>query len=314
MTSTDIGGVQTLRAGVIGAGAFGRYHAGKYANAPCVVFQGVFDPDAERAEALADTHGVAAFPSLNALIAAVDVLTVASPATTHGAAALAALDAGRHVLVEKPLAITLAEADAIAARAAERGLIVQVGHQERFVAQAMGVFDLAEPPQKIIARRCNPFSPRGSDVSVGLDLMVHDIDMARALAGGAEVLRVDGEARRERTDHTDVLTAQITFANGVEAHLTASRLNDVPDRVMRLEYSAGFVEVNFVAKTFENTTPFALNADFADAPEARDSLGANVSAFLAAVRGEPSLRITPDDGRAAVAVALQADRVWEPAE
>jgi predicted dehydrogenase len=296
-----------VRAGVIGAGVFGGHHAGKYASDPRVAFVGVFDSDPERGQALAARHGARSFAALEALLAEVDVVTVASPALSHGPIALAALAAGRHVLVEKPIATALADADAMVEKAAARGLVLQVGHQERFVFQAMGLLDVEERPVRIEARRMGPFSERGADVSVTLDLMTHDLDLARRLADRADVSALEASGARERTDHLDRAEADLTFANGVEARLVASRLHDARERVMRVEYASGLVEIDFVAKTFTNTTPHRLDPRFAETPSARDSLGANVTAFIAAVLGEQAPAVSGADGREALALALRID-------
>jgi predicted dehydrogenase len=298
-----------VRAGVVGAGVFGGFHAGKYAADPRADLVGVFDPDRARAAALAAKHGVQAFADLDSLLAAVDAVTVASPAQAHGPSALAALRAGRHVLVEKPVAITLADADAMLAEARARGLVLRVGHQERFVFGAIGLLDVAERPLRIEARRMGPFSERGADVSVTLDLMTHDIDLARQLAGGADVTALSAEGVRERTNAPDRVEAELQFSNGVMAKLIASRLHTGRERVMRVEYPSGVVEIDFIAKTFANTTPYAFDPSFAESPQAKDSLGANVAAFIAAVLGERTTGpvVTGEDGREALALALRID-------
>jgi predicted dehydrogenase len=296
-----------VRAGVIGAGVFGGHHAAKYAADPRVAFLGVYDPDRARAEALSREHDGQVFASAEALLAEVDVVTVASPAPTHGSIARAALAAGRHVLVEKPIAVTLADADALVALAGEKRLVLQVGHQERFVFEAMGLLAVPEIPTLIEARRMGPFSPRGSDVSVTLDLMTHDLDLSRRLADRAEATTIEARGVRERTDFLDRVEARVVFESGVEARLAASRLHDKRERVMRVVYPSGVVEVDFVAKTFTNTTAHRLDPRFAETPSARDSLGANVTAFLDAVEGRASPAVTGADGREALALALAID-------
>lgn len=300
-------GAQTIRAGVVGAGVFGGFHAGKYAADPSVAFQGVFDPDPARAQALAEKHGVRAFTSLADLFDTSDAVTVASPAHTHGPVALAALLAGLHVLVEKPIAVGLYDADAMVTIAEANGLVLQVGHQERFVFEAMGLLAIPERPLRIEARRMGPFSERGADVSVTLDLMTHDLDLVRLLAGRAEVTSLAAKGERARTENIDRIEARLAFANGVDAILLASRLHSGRERVMRVDYADGSVEIDFVAKTFSNTTRYPLDPAFADAPKAKDSLGAGVQAFLAAVRGEGGAAVSGADGRESLALALAID-------
>jgi predicted dehydrogenase len=273
---------RVLRTGVVGAGVFGGFHASKYAAHARTQLVGVYDPDAKRAAALADKHGAKAYTNLAKLIADCEALTVASPAVHHFEAAAAALANGRHVLVEKPIASSVEEARELISLAATHGCVLQVGHQERFVFNAMGLFNVPEKPRRVTASRMGPPSERCLDVSVTLDLMVHDLDLVIALAGCA-VKSVTGEVDKGRFGSPDVAQAKLVFDNGCVAELTASRVHHERDRKMRVEYDSGVLEIDFVAKTFENSTPYDLNPDFADDPSARDSLGANVNAFVAAV-------------------------------
>ncbi|WP_022697978.1 Gfo/Idh/MocA family protein [Euryhalocaulis caribicus] len=269
-----------LQCGVIGAGVFGTFHTRKYQGRDRAALVGVYDADIDRARtAVSEADGARAFDDLSALLEVCDAVTIASPATLHGEQALAALKAGCHVLVEKPLAISAEAADRCVREAEARQLVLQVGHQERFVFDAMGVFDVQEIPERIYARRFGPFSDRGADVSVTMDLMIHDLDLALRLAD-CPAVSIAGETRSERTDNADYSHAEIVFENGMVAELEASRLAEDRDRVMRIEYPSGVLNVDFVAKTFDNGTPFDLNADFASDPKAADSLGANVSAFI----------------------------------
>ncbi|WP_339746832.1 Gfo/Idh/MocA family oxidoreductase [uncultured Maricaulis sp.] len=271
-----------LRAGVVGAGVFGGFHAGKYAADDRAQLVGIYDPDAQRARELAAKHGAKSFDTLAALIAACDAVTVASPAVNHFEAAAASLASGRHVLVEKPVASSVEEARELITLAAAHGCVLQVGHQERFVFNAMGLFQVPAAPKRIVARRMGPASDRNLDVSVTLDLMIHDLDLAIALAGAA-VTKVEGKVDQGRFGHPDIAHAILTFENGCVAELSSSRVHHERDRKMRVEYAEGVVDVDFIAKTFENSTPFKLNPGFADTEMARDSLGANVKAFIASV-------------------------------
>lgn len=301
---------QTLRAGVVGAGVFGGYHASKYANDPTIAFLGVFDPVADHAQALCDKHGGAPFDSLQALIGAVDVVTVASPAVYHYDAARRALSAGKSVLVEKPVAATLEEANELVALSGRSGgPVLRVGHQERFVFGAMGLFGDLPAIRSLAARRMGPPSARNLDVSVTLDLMVHDIDLALALAG-ARPERIEAAMHAERAGLADHVEAVLHFPDGVEVRLEASRVASARDRVMRLGYQTGEeVVVDFIAKTFDNPSGLPLDSDFADSPSAQDSLGANVAAFLAAARGEAGSAPAADgrDGLLALETALRID-------
>lgn len=298
-----------LRAGIVGAGVFGGYHASKYVAAPGVEFVGVYDPVSDRAQAVCAAHGGQAYDSLGALIEACDVITVASPAVFHHDAVRRALLAGRAVLVEKPLAATVEEARELADLAAASNLVLRVGHQERFVFHAMGLFGDLPPARTLSARRMGVPSARNLDVSVTLDLMIHDIDLVLALAGGAPD-RVEAEMIDGRAGLADHVRCTLGFASGLTAQLESSRVAEARDRVMEIGYADDrSVKVDFIAKTFEASPGLALNPDFADDDAARDSLGANVAAFLDAVRGAGAGKpaANGEDGRLALETALRID-------
>ena len=293
-----------LRIGVVGAGVFGTYHVAKAAGHGRATLSGVFDIDAARASRLARAHGARGFASLDALLAESDAVVVASSATAHAPAALAAIEAGLPVLVEKPLAHTLEAAERIVERAATRGTVLQVGHQERFVASAIGLDHIDEPPLSIRCWRETPWSGRGADVSVALDLMIHDIDLVLWLVG-AEPERVDGEAQVLRSAHPDRVEATLGFS-ATTAWLSASRVADAPRRDMELTYPSGSITVDFLAKTLTNTSEHPVVANWGDDPRARDSLGAATDAFVSAVLDGTPVPITGGMGLRALRYALRA--------
>lgn len=297
-----------LRAGVIGAGVFGGYHSGKYADHADTDLVAIFDLDAERARALADKHGAEALTDLSAFLDRVDVVTIASPGFTHGEMARKVLEAGKPVLVEKPLALTAKEAADLAHLAEDKGLVLACGHQERLVFNAMGLTALDATPRKIKATRQGAFNVRGTDVSVTFDLMVHDLDLALTLIGQTEPESLTVKARKERSDFFDDVTMYATFENGAELELHATRIAEGRHRTMRVEYETGVIDIDFIARSFENTTGFDLNADYLETPEGKDPLGANVSAFLDAVLERvPAPAVTGQAGAAAVAMAELID-------
>lgn len=274
-----------LKAGVAGAGVFGGYHARKYASQPGVTLAAIFDPDPVRAKALADELGAVPCTELAAFLDLVDVVTVASPADTHAATALAALIAGKSVYVEKPLASNLDEAERLTDLAAKNGLVLACGHQERIIFGAMGLLAIPETPLYLEAVRRGIWNVRNTDVSCVLDLMVHDLDLALTLAGG-EPIAVEAEGRIQQGPYLDEVEAEVTFDSGMSAKFMTSRIADARERTMRIVYPSGEVEIDFLTRAFRNSTPFALRADFTETPEGADPLGANVAGFLAAVRGE----------------------------
>ncbi|HTI67366.1 MAG TPA: Gfo/Idh/MocA family oxidoreductase [Caulobacteraceae bacterium] len=291
-------GAGLLQAGVAGAGVFGGYHARKYAALEGVRLAAVYDHHLVHAEALAGPLGAQAFDDLDAFLAAVDVVTVATPGDSHAAIGLAALAADRHAYVEKPLAATGADALAMVAAAQARGLVLASGHQERVVFEAMGLMAVSERPLRIEAVRLGTPSERNRDVSCAPDLMIHDLDLALALAGAgtARVTAAEGGF--------DVVTAEVDFGGGLTGRFEASRQAPARRRTMRLVYPSGVVEIDFLAPAFANGTAHRLDAGFADTPQGRDPLGASVGRFLAAVEGRGRPAVTGEEGARALELAL----------
>ncbi|MEM8987145.1 MAG: Gfo/Idh/MocA family oxidoreductase [Pseudomonadota bacterium] len=299
-----------LKAGVIGTGVFGGFHASKYADSENATLLGVHDQHEDRMSALVEKWGGRAFPTAAALIDAVDVVTIAAPAVSHYALAKAALEAGRHVFVEKPIALDLDEADDLIALADARGLVLQVGHQERFIFDAFGVLGGDKRPVEVECRRNGPFSGRCMDVSVVMDLMIHDLDLLRQVID-SELESVAATARFEHGDVADEVDAALIFQGGVKARLVASRIAETRVRDMRLVYDDGVVEIDFVGRRITNTTPRQLERSFdagPDAPAFADPLGYGVEMFLKAVRDGAPPPITGADGRAALALALRIEQ------
>lgn len=278
--------MRVLKAGVVGAGVFGGYHAGKYASLPGVDFIGVLDMDGARAGALAGKHGVRAFTDADAFFDQLDVVTIAAPALAHAALAEAALNRGLHIYVEKPLALTVAEGRKLVKLADEKGVVLAAGHQERAIFAAMGLLDVPDAPVRIEAVRRSAYYPgRGTDVSCVLDMMIHDLDLALAL-NASPPAELKAAGRIEHGPHLDEVFTEVGFVDGMTVTVDGSRLDDERKRAMRIVYPAGEVAIDFMAKTFSNTTPYALNPDYAETAQGKDPLGASVQAFLDAVRGE----------------------------
>ncbi|MGC1301415.1 MAG: Gfo/Idh/MocA family oxidoreductase [Caulobacteraceae bacterium] len=293
--------MEQLRAGVVGAGVFGGFHARKYAELEGVEFMGVYDPHPDRAQALASTWNGRAFATLDALLEAVHVVTVASPAETHAASAFRALERGRHVYVEKPLGVEERSAQILVEKAQDTGLTLACGHQERVVFAAMGLLDTPYAPLRIESVRRGLPSPRSRDVSCVLDLMIHDLDLALQL-GEYGVLDVHAEGA------FDEVRAEVTFRSGLKAAFSASRVAERRERTMRLVYPSGEVEIDFLAPSFRNTTACVLNPDFAQCPAGRDPLGTSVSAFLETVRGKrPRAVVNGVEGLEALRLALTVE-------
>lgn len=292
-----------ILAGVAGAGVFGGHHAAKYAAIPGVSVSAIFDIDIERASALAERHGAEPFADFERFCKAVDVATVASPAAAHFDIARRLLEAGRHVLVEKPIALRTDHAALLVALAEERSLTLQVGHQERFVMEALGLMSPAHAPKAVHCVRANPPTGRGDDVSVVYDLMIHDLDLLRALGMGA-LGAVDVSGDR------DNICADLVCENG-RARLEARRTAPDRDRRMRMVFDDGVVEIDFIRRTVSNTTGRTLSASFDDNAAASaalsDPLGYGVGKFIEAVRAGARPAISGAAGRAALEWAVEIE-------
>ena len=202
-----------LRIGVVGTGSLGYHHARILRDIPGVVFRGFFEANAERAGTVQRELGVRAYPTLDALLDDVDAVSVVVPTSKHHEVAMAALAKGKHLLIEKPITVTLAEADELLALADRKGLVVQIGHIERFNRAIRAALPHVDQPLFIDSDRLAPFNPRGSDVAVVLDLMIHDIDLVLTLTG-APVKDVSAAGLGVLTPSIDIADARITFATG----------------------------------------------------------------------------------------------------
>jgi len=300
-----------VRVGLAGAGYFGRFHALKAAAAERVQLVGVHDRNPERAAAIGAEAGAPAM-AFEPLLEGIDALIVAAPAQAHHALAAAALRAGKHVLVEKPIASTLAEADELAGLARERGLVLQVGHLERFSAAYQALAGHIGRPLYIEATRIAPFKPRGTDVSVILDLMIHDLDLVLALVG-SPVESVDAVGAPVASEHADIANARLRFANGAVAAITASRISARTERRMRIFARDLYVVVDFTARQLTTIRrggggmPVPGVADFAMETTSwtdHDSLAAEHAAFVSAVLDGAPVVVDAAAGRLALEAAL----------
>jgi predicted dehydrogenase len=294
-----------LKAAVVGAGAFGRHHASKYRGLDGVVLSAIADANPDVRKGSLANHGVAAVADWHDLLGRVDLVSICTPAVTHSTIVRAFLNSGAHVLVEKPIATSLEEADALIALAAQTGRVLTVGHQERFVFARTGLLDFAEAPKEVSCWRMGPWTGRGADVSAVLDLMIHDLDLIHRLIPGA-VGAVDARAHIEMGGLADEVTATLAFENGAVAHLETSRVCEQRRRGMRAVYSDGVVEIDFLTRKMRNTTGRPLQA-----LEMGDPLGESVAAFVQSVRtGAPAL-VRPEEARRALETALLIDEASE---
>jgi len=305
---------------VVGAGALGYHHVRLLRDLPNATFAGFYERDAQRRARVAEELNVRGFDSLDALLDATDALTIVVPTPAHFAVARAALEQGKHLLIEKPITTTLDEADELLALAARAGVVVQTGHVERFNRAIRAALAHVDEPRFIESDRLAPFSPRGSDVAVVLDLMIHDIDLVRTLVGSpASEVRAVGVP--VLTPMVDIANARLAFASGAVANITASRVSRERVRKIRIFQRSGYLSLDLAAGTGEffrmrgdvdvvalARAPLDLAALVErvplDAPEG-EPLRLEFESFLGAVRGEQPVAVSAQDGRDALDVALR---------
>ncbi|HET9425005.1 MAG TPA: Gfo/Idh/MocA family oxidoreductase [Gemmatimonadaceae bacterium] len=313
----------TVRIGVIGVGALGHHHARILRGVEGATMVGFHESNAERAAKVAGDLGLRAFGSEEELLAAVDAVTIVVPTPAHFGVASKALEAGKHVLVEKPIATTLDEADRMLAIAERKGVLVQTGHVERFNRAIRGALQFVDQPRFIESDRLAPFNPRGSDVAVVLDLMIHDIDLVQTLVG-APVTDVAATGVPVLTPFVDIANARLTFASGAVANITASRVSRERMRKIRLFQPTGYLSLDLGSGTGEfyhlkrglDLAAFVRDAQGAqaleqfvertpiDAPEG-DALTLELQSFVDAIRGKAPVPVSGQAGREALAVALK---------
>lgn len=306
-----------LPVGVVGVGALGRHHARHLAGLPEARLVGVYDIDAGRAAAVAEELGTRAFADLDALLAQSRAVSVAVPTPAHAEVGLRALSRGVPVLMEKPLAATLDQADALIRSARSRGLQLQVGHIERYNRALRAAEPYLAGPRYIESQRLAPFQPRGTDVAVVLDLMIHDLDLVLNLTGGSEAIEVRASGLSVLSPHLDMANARVEFANGAVALATASRVSRERVRRLRLFQPNGYLSLDLASGggEFMRLRPGwqpGTGSQLSDiverveleAPEA-DALQLELQSFVHAVQGERPVVVSGEHGRAALALALR---------
>jgi predicted dehydrogenase len=315
-----------VRIGVIGAGSLGFHHVRILRSVDGVTLAGFHEHRPARAQEVAKELDVRAYPSVAALLDDVDAVTIAVPTPAHHAVASEALRRGKHVLIEKPLATTLEEADELLALARASGAIIQTGHVERFNRAIRAAMPYVEAPRFIQSDRLAPFNPRGSDVAVVLDLMIHDLDLVGTLVG-SHVDDVAAVGIPVLTPFVDIANARLTFSSGAVANITASRVSRDRMRKIRIFQKSGYLSLDLAAGNGEfyrmrgdldlaalAKAPLELDAFVErvplEAPEG-EPLRLEFESFAAALRGEAPVIVSGEDGREALAVALRIVREIE---
>lgn len=304
-----------LRIGVVGAGHFGRYHAQKYARSERCELVGVADLDPAAAGKLIDETGGRGYADHREMIGAVDAVSVAVPTGSHARVAGDFLDAGVHVLLEKPIADDIADADDLIRRAAATGALLQIGHLERFSTAFEAIRQRVSRPIFIECQRVAAFQPRGTDVNVVLDLMIHDIDLILALIR-SPVLSVDAVGAPVVSATEDIVNTRIKFENGAAANITASRVSLTTKREIRIFEPDRYLKVDLGTGALSSRRkgegevlpglPKIEQEDFQI--EKGDSLERQIASFLEAVRRGGPVEVSGEDGREAVRVAKMIEQ------
>lgn len=303
--------MKKLRTAVIGVGYLGLFHAEKYAALPNSELVGVVDVNLQRAEEVAAKVGSKGFSDYKELIGKVDAVSIVVPTQYHHQVARDFLSNGVHVLLEKPITTTIEEAEDLIRVAAEKKVVFQVGHLERFNPVVMALDGLLTQPKFIESVRIAPFKPRGTDVNVVLDLMIHDIDILQHVVGST-VEQINSIGAPVFTDEEDIANARILFANGCVANVTASRISLKSERKMRIFQPDAYITVDFQNKkmaVFRKGTgemsPGIPNVVFDEKSfEQGDALKSEIASFLECIeQGKPPV-VTGEDGKRALEIAL----------
>jgi predicted dehydrogenase len=321
--------MRPLRVAVIGAGHLGRLHAQKLRQQPGASLVAVVDPLPEARERLAAEHDVPPLADHRQAVEWADAAVVAVPTALHRTVAVDLLAAGMHLLVEKPLASTLAEADELVAAARQHGALLQVGHVERFNPAVAAALPHLHDPRYIEATRTSTFSGRSTDIGAVLDLMIHDIDLALALAR-SDVVRIEALGLALLGRREDVAQARLTFASGCVADLRASRVSYIAQRTLHVWTEDGFAALDLAARTATLVRPCeAIRARAYDveqlpveermrvkehlfedllrkeclAVESADAIAAEQADFVESIQQLRPPRVGGEQGREALAVA-----------
>lgn len=307
---------EKLPVGVVGVGALGRHHARHLASMHSAELVGVYDTHLGRASDVAAACGCRAFASLPDLLGCVQAVSVAVPTPFHHEVGLECLGRGVAVLMEKPLATCLTEADEMIAEAKRHRAVFAVGHVERFNAAVRAAQTVLDRPLFLEGIRLAPFQPRGTDVAVVLDLMIHDLDLASHLVGGAPAIDIRARGVSILSPHLDMVNARVEFAGGPVASMTASRVARDRVRRLRIFQPSGYISLDLATGAANflrlrdgwqqgtgNSLEEVVESTTLTAPEA-DALGLELAAFVAAVRGEPAAIVTAEEGRTALAMAI----------
>ncbi len=307
---------EKLNVAVIGVGHLGKWHADKYAAADDCNLVAVVDTDLETARAIADKHGAEAVTDYQAILPRVDAISLVVPTSAHFKIARDCLAAGIHCLIEKPITETVDEAQTLIELAQQKNLVLQVGHIERFNSVMMDIDDMLEQPQFIESSRLAPFTPRATDVSVILDLMIHDIDIILDLIA-SPIRNINASGISVLSDEIDIANARLEFESGCVANVTASRISRKRERKLRIFQKDAYISADFQEKILainrkggvQNENGFHEITHSEKSYQDTDALNLEVLDFIQAIKTGGKPKVTGEDGKRALETAIEITRL-----
>ena len=309
--------MSAIKTAVIGVGYLGKFHADKYAALENSQLLAVVDADPDTANAIGAKLDVEALTDYRPLLGKVDAVSIAAPTSLHHEIARDFITNGSHVLIEKPVTVTLDEADELIALAREHNVIIQVGHLERFNAAILDLDkEMTSAPRFIESHRLAPFNPRATDVNVVLDLMIHDIDIILDIVR-SEVKSITASGTPVLTASTDIANARLEFENGCVANVTASRVSMKTERKMRLFQQDSCITIDFHNRAM-NVYRKGTEEMFPGIPEIistesmyenNDALNAEIVAFLNSIETGTEALVSGEAGRRALATAIEISKL-----
>lgn len=304
--------MKKIRTAVVGTGYLGKFHAEKYSRLPDSELVAVVDIDESAAREVAERFDTQWYTDYRAILSDVDAVSIVVPTRLHHLVARDFLRAGVHVLIEKPMTVTVEEAEELIEISREQGLVLQIGHLERFNAALLELDFSHDKPLFIESHRLSPFNPRANDVSVVLDLMIHDIDIILDLVD-SEVDRIDASGTAVLTDGIDIANARLVFKSGCVANVTASRVSMKVERKMRMFRPQSYVSVDFQNRTLvcHRTGNGEMYPGIPEILteqkqfENNDALREEICHFLGCIRDGKQPLVSGEAGKRALATAIE---------
>jgi predicted dehydrogenase len=305
-----------IRTAVIGVGYLGKFHAEKFDLLPNSELVAVCDIHEERRNAIARQHNVEAIADYHQLLNKVDAVSIAVPTSLHYGIAKFFLANGVHVLLEKPIASTVAEAQSLIEIAQGKQVVFQIGHLERFNSVLIALDTVLDKPRFIESIRLAPFKPRGTDINVVLDLMIHDIDIIQRIVG-APISNIHANGASVLTSHIDIANVRLQFKNGCVANVTASRVSFKIERKLRIFQHDAFISLDLHHKKLAIHRK-GMSEMFPGIPEIiseeqayeqGDALLDEISSFVHSIQTSSPAVVTGEDGKQALATAVEITRI-----